>query len=414
MQNNRSIRRERAKVSVIGTTQMHFRNPWIIMLWSAIFPGMGHLLLTKYISGFILFVWEVFVNIKSHINLAIFHSFTGQSELAKSVLDIRWLLLYTPVYLFALWDSYRTAVDLNNNFELAAREDAEVKPFVVTPLGFNYLDKSSPWLATVWSMMSPGVGQLSIQRIMVASFIIPWWIAVVYFSKLLPAIHYTMLLQFDIVKQIADKQWILNIPSFIFFPIYDAYVNTVESNNLYEWELSKYLRSNYQNRGFEMPVKSGRKRGAAMYLVSNFEYSINIEKAITELNMKGIDKDDILAVPLDKRNENQRVFDTLHYSDKRSTLDIPIIIAALFSLFGMIYGFLLSWGPIIWALLGTGIGFGIGIIIKLLVRKHKTKKNHAKAAEVVLIISCSDQQLELVNTVLWDNGALGTSKLSLS
>ena len=125
----------------------------------------------------------------------------------------------------------RTAVDFNNQFEVASREDAEVKPFTVSLLGFNYLDKSSPWLASVWSMLSPGVGQLSIQRIMVAFFIIPWWIAVVYYSKLLPAIHFTALFQFDIVKEVANKQWILNVPSFLFFPIYDAYVNTVESNN---------------------------------------------------------------------------------------------------------------------------------------------------------------------------------------
>jgi hypothetical protein len=164
---------------------MHLRSPWIIALWSAIFPGMGHLLLSKYISGFILFVWEVFVNLKSHLNLAIYYSFIGKAESAKEVLDIRWLLLYFPVYLFAIWDSYRTTIDTNNHFELAGREDAKVNPFVVTPFGFNYLDKSSPWLNVAWSLICPGTGQLAIHRIMVAFFIIPWWISVVYFSKFL-------------------------------------------------------------------------------------------------------------------------------------------------------------------------------------------------------------------------------------
>jgi hypothetical protein len=83
MQIEPPFRRKRAKVSMLGTTQMHLRSPWIIALWSAIFPGMGHLLLSKYISGFILFAWEVFVNLESHLNLAIYYSFIGKAELAK-------------------------------------------------------------------------------------------------------------------------------------------------------------------------------------------------------------------------------------------------------------------------------------------------------------------------------------------
>lgn len=413
MQMEPSFRRKRAKVSILGTTQMHLRPPCIVALWSAIFPGMGHLLLSKYISGFILFIWEIFVNLKSHLNLAIFYSFTGRAELAKDVLDIRWLLLYTPVYLFAIWDSYRTTVDMNHHFELAAREDAEIQPFIVSSLGFNYLDKSSPGVAVAWSILSPGIGQLSIHRIMLAFFIIPWWIIVVYLSNFLPAVHYTALLQFETVKEIVDKQWILNLPSFVFFPIYDAYINTVESNNLYEWELAKYLKNHYQDPEYVMPFIGQQKRGKQMYLVSNFEYSIYLEKAITELQMKGIQKENILAVPLDKRNESEKLFDSIHSSDSYSTLDIPIILAALFSLFGVIYGFLLSWGPIIWALLGTGFGFGVGLLLKIVMTKRKKKKDLSRSAEVILIISCKDTQLEQVNNILWNNGALGTSKLNL-
>lgn len=413
MQNNTSFRRSRANISILGTTQMHLRNPWIVALWSAIFPGMGHLLLSKYISGFILFIWEIFVNLESHLNLAIFYSFTGNPELAKEVLNTRWLLLYFPVYLFAIWDSYRTTVDMNNHYELAGREDAEITPFTVSPLGFNYLDKSVPWVNVAWSILSPGTGQLSIHGIMVAFFIIPWWIVVVYFSGFLPAMHHTAFFQFDAAIDIIDKQWFLNIPSLFFFPIYDAYTNTVESNKLYECELMKFLKREYQDRYYRMPMDGTIAQGENMYIVSNFECSINIEKAVTELQMKGIPKKNILAVPLDKRNEVKRVFDSIHYSDSYSTLDIPMILAAVFALLGAIYGFLLSWGPIIWALIGTIFGFGMGILIKLIKTKSQKKKDNSTSAEVVLIISCSDTQLEWVNNILWDNGAMGTSKLSL-
>lgn len=248
-------RRRRAYVNFLGTSQLHLRSPFVIALWSAIFPGMGHLLLGKYIRGFTLFIWEVIINALCHLNLAIFYSFTLNFDAAKQVLDINWALLYFPTYLFAIWDSYRTTVDLNHQFILAAREDAPVNPFVLHPLEINYLDRSSPWPAVFWSMMSPGTGQLILHRIIVAFFLISWWIVVVINSKMLPAIHFSLTGMFEQAKAIADKQWILNIPSLFFFGIYDAYVNTVESNKLFEWEQAKFLRRDYQSSSFPMPIK---------------------------------------------------------------------------------------------------------------------------------------------------------------
>lgn len=250
---NPSARRRRAYVSILGTTQLHLRNPFIIALWSAIFPGMGHILLSKYIRGLILFMWEIAINLLSHLNLAIFYTLIGNFNMAKQVLDIRWAILYFPTFLFAVWDSYRTATDINNHFILAAREDAEVKPFILHALGVNYLDRSSPMTAVAWSALMPGLGQLIIHRIVVAFFLLFWWIAVVYFSKVLPAIHYTLLGMFDQAKAIVDPQWLLNIPSIYFFSVYDAYANTVESNNLFKWEQAKFLKRNYQYHSFPMP-----------------------------------------------------------------------------------------------------------------------------------------------------------------
>ena len=404
-------RRRRAYVSILGTTQMHLRNPIIIALWSAIFPGLGHLLLSKYISGILLFMWEILINVQSHLNLSIFYTFTFQFEEAKAVLDQRWLLLYIPTYIFAIWDSYRSTVDMNNNFVLAAREDAKVKMFIETSLGFNYLDKCSPWAAAVWSMISPGVGQLFIHRILVAFFLMGWWIVVIYFSNALPAIQYTALLQFDLAKEITDKQWMLNIPSIIFFGIYDAYVNAVESNKLFEWEQGKFLKLEYQNKDFPMPFR--KEQDCTMYIVSNFEHSIKLEKAITALTMQGLPKANILAVPLDKQKVDRMIFDRLHASDHMSIMDYPTILAALFALFGIIYGFELAWGPVLWSLIGTGIGFGLGLLIKLVTTRKRNEKQRESSSQVFLLISCPDTKLDMVQDTLWNHGALGVSRLSL-
>ncbi len=411
---NQSPRRQRANVSVLGITQMHLRNPMIIALWSAIFPGCGHLLLSKFFCGMILFIWEVFINLESHLNLAIFYTFTGSFELAKSVLNKDWLLLYIPTYLFAIWDSYRTTLDINQQFLLAAHEDAPVAPFIIQMMGLNHLDKGTPWVSAVWSLLSPGVGQMVTRRLLIAFFLIAWWIVVVYMSKLLSGIHLTSMGQFELAKEALDKQWVLNVPSIFLFSVYDAYVHTVEGNKLFEWEQARFLRNEFQSRTFPMPFQCRKEEGDSMYIVASFEQSIRLETAVATLQKKGIPKTGILAVPLDKRDDPLLLFDRLRASDRQSMMDYPIIISATFSLFGLIYGFLLPWGPVLWALIGTGFGFAVGIVIKLLVNRLQKKKIRIQPSEIVLLINCMDIKPDEVQDILWSHGALGVSTIALN
>ncbi|MHB8077085.1 hypothetical protein [Desulfosporosinus fructosivorans] len=96
-----------------------------------------------------------------------------------------------------------------------------------------------------------------------------------------------------------------------------------------------------------------------MYIVSTFDHSNYLELAITAMQMKGIPKDKILGVAMDKRGEDLKLFDSIHSSDGLSLLDLPIILAALFCLFASIYGFLLRWGPILWGIIGIVVGFSL-------------------------------------------------------
>ena len=407
-------RRQRAHISILGITQLHLRNPMIIALWSAIFPGFGHFLLSKFFCGIVLFSWEVFVNYQSHLNLSIYHTFTGNFELAKLVLNKEWLMLYVPTYLFAIWDSYRSAEDLNQQFLLAAHEDAPVNPLLVSTLGVNHLDKSSPWMGVAWSLMSPGSGQMITRNLLLAFFLMGWWIIVVYASKLLPAIHYTVLGQIGLAKDALDKQWVLNVPSIFLFGMYDAYVHIVESSKLFEWEQARYLKQKYQSSLFHIPFPGCAEDGGPMYIVASFEHSVHLEAAVVTLQKQGIPDTSILAVPLDKRDESQMLFDRLRSSDRQSMMDYPIIIAAVFSLFGLIYGFVLPWGPVLWALIGTGAGFGAGLLIKLAIRGRRKRKMRLQTPEVVLFINCKDIQPKVVQDILWGHGALGVSKLTLT
>ncbi|GGM39583.1 hypothetical protein GCM10011351_27190 [Paraliobacillus quinghaiensis] len=245
----------KAHVSVLGTTQLHLRNPYIVAWWSAAFPGFGHLLLSKYLRGYILCIWEIFINSMTKLNLAMVYSFTGNMEMAKDVLEPRWMLLYIPVYLFGIWDSYRTTVDMNKVFVLADHENASFKSYAISAFEVNYLDKRRPIMAIIWSLLSPGLGQLYIHRVFKALFTMVCMIVFVYYSKLLVAVQFLFLGEINLATEVIDPQWLLFLPSLYGFSIYDSYVNTVENNKLFKSEQRKFLKENYQQHRFKIPVK---------------------------------------------------------------------------------------------------------------------------------------------------------------
>ncbi|MED4588229.1 hypothetical protein [Priestia flexa] len=248
--NDNTARRYRAHVSILGTTQIHLRNPYIIAWWSAAFPGFGHLLLSKYLRGFVLFIWEVIVNLQANVNLAMIYSFQGEIEKAKEVLDTRWLLIYIPVYIFGIWDSYRTTVDMNKIFILADREEHQFNSFSIGALEINYLDKRNPVMAVLWSAFVPGLGQLYIHRIVTAFFIIIWTVLFFYYSHGLEAISHLFLGEINQATAVLEPQWLLFFPSLYGFAIYDSYMNTVENNKLYDKEQRKYFLEKYQSPSF--------------------------------------------------------------------------------------------------------------------------------------------------------------------
>lgn len=250
--NDNTARRYKAHVSMLGTTQLHLRNPYIMAWWSAAFPGFGHLILSKYLRGYALFIWEVVVNLGAHVNLSMIYSFQGNIDMAKEVLNTRWLLMYIPVYLFGIWDSYRTTVDMNRVYLLAEREEHPFNTFTLGALEINYLDKRNPILSIIWSLFIPGLGQLYIHRIMTAIFVIIGLVIFYYYSHALEAVSLLFLGKLKEATSVLKPEWLLFIPSHYGFAVFDSYINTVENNKLFEKELRKHLKENYQLSGFKL------------------------------------------------------------------------------------------------------------------------------------------------------------------
>lgn len=148
-----------------------------------------------------------------------------------------------------------------------------------------------------------------------------------------------------------------------------------------------------------------------MYIIATFEQSIFLELALSALTQRGLTNEHILAVPLDKRTEPRKLFDTIHSADGFSMIDAAAILGTCLMLLGAVYGYELAWGPIWWGLIGALTGITIGFIFKMLILR-KTK-NGAKSitSEVVLLIRCEERDREAIEALLWSNTALGVSTI---
>ncbi|MGZ4032173.1 MAG: hypothetical protein ACXVDJ_07505 [Tumebacillaceae bacterium] len=251
---SRKFRRPRANLSPYIINNLYIRNPFMVLWWSAAFPGCGHFMLCKFFQGSMLFIWEILVNTKAHINEALLLSFTGQFAKAREVLDERWLLLYVAVYLFALWDAYRLTIVINEYAYLAEREKSPIVPVNLSALEIGFLQRLSPWVAVFWSLFTPGLGQLYANILPSGFFVLIWNVVTAYNSHLLQAIHLTFLGDFHAARDVLDVQWVLFYPSIYGFALCDSYFRIIEYNRLFKTEQANYLRTEYQDISFQMPL----------------------------------------------------------------------------------------------------------------------------------------------------------------
>jgi hypothetical protein len=147
-----------------------------------------------------------------------------------------------------------------------------------------------------------------------------------------------------------------------------------------------------------------------MHVVASFEYSNFLELAITDLEQQGIEKNRICAIPLHKRSKARTLFDTLHQADGQGMFDLPAILATIFMTLGVLWGFMWEWGPIIWGLLAFVVGMALGIAIKYLLYKNDLQKKLHYDTEVVLIVNCKLEQVEIVETILLNHLAIGIGR----
>lgn len=108
------------------------------VLWNIAFPGFTQLLTGHYIKGILFVALEFVMNVNSHFNQTIMYSFLGEIKKAEMIVNYQWLMFYPCVYMFSLWDGYRSA--------MPAEEKYAYLPFVF-----------GAYFVTVGLMISPKV-----------------------------------------------------------------------------------------------------------------------------------------------------------------------------------------------------------------------------------------------------------------
>jgi hypothetical protein len=157
------------------------------------------------------------------------------------------------LYIYGIWDGFTRTILYKKDYFLSYKKGYPVISKNSNTFELNKLQKRNPLFSLVWSIFTPGMGYLYINRQLSVFIFFLWFIVIVYFSKLLPAIHYTMVGNFQASKQMLNPQWFLYIPSIYLFVIYDSYVQTVEYNKIFEKEQAFHLKREYQNKDFIMP-----------------------------------------------------------------------------------------------------------------------------------------------------------------
>lgn len=236
-----------AKISLFGITSLNIRNPYMVMWWSAAFPGFGHFLLNQFLRGTFLTLSEVIFNTLGHVNEAIVYSLCGNFAAAKAILAPQFVLGYIIIYFVTIWDSYRSAIYQNKLYRIAQLENEPLPSLKLFASEVHYVQPKSPIVAALFSFFFPGMGQLYNHRIGLAFYGMFWWWVYVVMSHAHESLVDLLTGRLTESVSVLRSHWLLFMPSVIGGSIYHAYSKAKEHNMLFRLEQRQYLISRYSS-----------------------------------------------------------------------------------------------------------------------------------------------------------------------
>lgn len=115
--NKRSRLFRRFRGSVSRNQIEHKRNPFVVAIWSLIFPGLGQLAISRTIPALIILSIWIVVGYFSNLLWGMQWILAGELHQATSAINPEWLLFMPSIYGFAFFDAYSHAIENNNRFK---------------------------------------------------------------------------------------------------------------------------------------------------------------------------------------------------------------------------------------------------------------------------------------------------------
>lgn len=240
------MRYKKMTMQPLGIFHLHRRNPWAAVWWSVACPGLGHLYLNAWLRSMLFKGWEIALNTGSHLNLAIYHTLSGNPEMARQVLDLRWAILYPPLYALAMWDTYQLAVENNKLYDLEQCQRRHRFQYHTQSFwGEAFLARRSPWMAMVMSTFVMGGGHFYIGQVLMGLSLMVSQAVIFLGGRFTGAVALTLLGKPVLAGQSVDYQWLLFWPGLQVFSMWLAYVDCVELNRLCENAKLYWLQQRY-------------------------------------------------------------------------------------------------------------------------------------------------------------------------
>ncbi|MFT8871220.1 MAG: hypothetical protein ABF868_02900 [Sporolactobacillus sp.] len=251
-------RSKQTNLSSLGVVQLTAHNPYVIAWWSAAFPGFGHMLLNMHLKGNLFFIFEIIINVHARLNEAMVASFEGHFELVRQELDPRWTMLYIPFYLFCIFDSYHSAININARCYIDRHQTLPQATFHINGFEVCSLERRSPLIASVASLFMPGLGQIYVCRHVPATALLIWTVIITYYSNDLTALQQLFDGHVDKARELINMEWLMFAPSLAFGTSYDALISAVAQNKLFIQQQDDLFRLHWPARPIIVPhTKTG-------------------------------------------------------------------------------------------------------------------------------------------------------------
>lgn len=143
-----------------------------------------------------------------------------------------------------------------------------------------------------------------------------------------------------------------------------------------------------------------------MLVIGTFEHSIEVEQALGVLEQNGILRKEILVVPMETDPTTFAQYISKSRDRYNKGIEVGMACATASSVIGISVGFVLTWGPILWALITAFAGFAFGFGVYLLKNKGDYRHLPKKLPEITIIVQCTVEKSLHVMETMWKYGAL--------